>query len=129
MFNWIRAKSFFLTTAREYRPLTTPRQCWEELRMVDSVRNDYMLVRIEPSFRDERSVPKEIDRLILSTRLKQYSLYPITEWPCRVYVIRIVDESILQTAQFTREQVEIIAWGTVFQTRKQAQNYASGGNQ
>jgi hypothetical protein len=97
--------------------------------MLDSVRNDYMLVRIKPSFCDERSSPKEIDRLILSTRLKPCSLYPITEWPCHVYVMRILDESILQTAQFTRQQVEIIAWGALFQTLKQAQNYASGGNQ
>ena len=129
MFNWFRPKSFFLTTAREYRPLTAPRQCWEQIRMLDSVRNDYMLVRIRPSFCDDSSSPKQTDRLILSTRLTPCSLYPVTEWPCHVYVIRILDESILQTAQFTRQQVEIIAWGTIFQTLKQAQNYASGGKQ
>ncbi len=96
--------------------------------MEDLTRNDYMLVSIDPAFRDERIGPLAIDRLILSTRFEPYSLYPISEWPSHVYVARVVDPSILKTQRFTKEQVELIAWGTLFQTLENARDFASNGS-
>lgn len=111
---------FVLSTAGEYFPLTAPHSCLEIDRMKDSVRDDYMLVRVEPAFRDDRIGPLELDQLILSTRLRPYSLYPITEWPVHVYVTRVVDPAILKTLNFTKEQVELIGWGMLFQTLEAA---------
>jgi hypothetical protein len=31
-----------------------------------------------------------------------------------------VDKAILKSREFTREQVELIAWGTLFRTREEA---------
>jgi hypothetical protein len=127
MFEGIRHNKFFLTAAGEYHPLTSPRECSEIRRLRDTIRDDYMLVRIEPSFRDERSSPMDIDRLVISTRLKPHSLYPITDWPCHVYVMRIVDDHLLEASSFTETQEEMIAWGTLFKTLAEAQRFALAG--
>jgi hypothetical protein len=93
--------------------------------MQDSIRNDYMLIQIEPSFTDERLASEQIDRLIISTRFKPYSLYPITQWPCHVYVARVADPSVFQALRFIKEQVHLIAWGALFQKFEQARSFAA----
>lgn len=115
---------FFLSTAREYVPLAVPHACFELGRMTDSLRDDYMLVRVEPSFRDEQIGHVEVDRLILSTRLKPHSLYPIKEWPAHVYVARVIEPTILKRLEFTKTDVELIAWGTLFRTLEDARVFA-----
>jgi hypothetical protein len=93
--------------------------------MQDSLHDDYMLVGIEPSFRDDRNGVIQIDMLILSTRLIPFSLYPIISWPVHVYVARVVEPEILQTLKFTKDDVRLIAWGALFQTLEDAQAFAS----
>jgi hypothetical protein len=92
--------------------------------MKDLFRDDCMLVRLERPFRDERIGPEEMDRLILSTRLRPYSLYPITSWPAHVYVTRVVEPAILKTLTFTKEEVQLIGWGAIFETLKDAKAFA-----
>ena len=119
-----RKRHFFLSTAGEYQPLAEPHACWELDRMRDSLRDDYMLVRIEPPFRDERIGPEDLDTLILSTRLRPHSLYPITSWPVHVYVTRVVEPAILKALRFKKEEVQLLAWGAIFETLKDAEEVA-----
>jgi len=63
---------------------------------------------------------KDITQLIISTRFQGQTLYPITQWPVSVYVSRILDETILQTLSFKKNQVELIAWGMIFKTLEAA---------
>jgi hypothetical protein len=117
---------FFLSSAGEYRPLSQPRACWTKARLRDPVRDDYMLVEIEPVLLGQPFGlgGKDISRLILSTRHQGYTLYPVTEWPSHVYVARILDETVLQTLSFTKVQVELIAWALIFRTVEEAEAHA-----
>jgi hypothetical protein len=92
-------------------------------RLRDPVRDDYMLVEIEPVLIGQRFGlgNRDISRLILSTRVQGYTLFPITKWPSPVYVARILDETILQTFSFVKEQVELIAWATLYRTLEEAE--------
>ena len=117
---------FFLTSAGESTKLARPRACWIKGRLKDQMRDDHMLVEIEPplvgqsyGLRD-----KDIANLILSSRHKGFSLFPIKEWPCYVYIARILDDAIIETMSFTRGQVEIIAWGVIFHTLDEANVHA-----
>lgn len=85
-----------------------------------------MLVDIEPVLRGQSFGlgGQNISRLILSTRHQGYTLYPVTEWPSHVYVARILDESVLETLFFTKEQVELIAWAIIFRTMEEGTEYA-----
>jgi hypothetical protein len=85
-----------------------------------------MLVEIEPTLLGQPFGlgDRNVSRLILSARHQGYTLYPITEWPSHVYVSRILDETILETLVFTKEQVELIAWAMIFRTMEEAEAHA-----
>ncbi len=115
-----------MSTAGEYEPLATPRACWEIARLKDKVRDHHMLVEIEPGLDGQRFGlgADDITQLIISARLNGKTLYPISAWPFFVYVARILDKTVMESRAFTREQVELIAWGTLFRTREEAVDHA-----
>lgn len=116
---------FFLTSAGESQELARTRACWIKSRLKDRVRDDHMLVEIKPPLIGQlyRLGGENITNLILSARHKGSSLFPIKEWPCHVYIARILDGAIIKTMSFTRDQVEIIAWGVIFRTLDEANAY------
>ena len=113
---------FYLTTAGESENLAVPRVCWVKGRLKDHVRDDYMLIRIEPSLVGQGFGlgDKDIFDLIISTRFEGVSLFPITEWPSHVYVARMLDEEIVKTLVIRRDQIELVAWGMLFKTLAEA---------
>jgi hypothetical protein len=119
--------SFFLHAKGEYDELADPRPCWEIRRLRDDVRDDYMLVRVEPPLVGQRFGlgPKNVDQLILASRVAGYTLYPISSWPCPVYVWRLRhDDGVSATGSFSSAQVELIAWGLIFDTIDKARRDA-----
>ena len=113
---------FYLTTAGEYKLLSKPRACWFVRRLRDVNRDDYMLVRIDPPLIGQPFGlgATDITTLVLSTRHLGFSLYPVNGWPTNVYVARIVDPRVLDAESFTHEQVELIAWGEIFNDLEKA---------
>lgn len=85
-----------------------------------------MLIDIEPELTGQSlgRGAADITRLIISAFFQETTLYPVSEWPFHVYVARIVDDTVLESHTFTREQVELIAWGTLFRTREEASELA-----
>ena len=117
---------FYLTTAGEYRLLSKPRVCRFVKRLRDVNRDDYMLVEIDPPLIGQSFGlgGTDITNLLLSTRHKGYTLYPVKEWPTHVYVARITDPKVFESESFTRDQVELIAWGAVFNDLEKATEWA-----
>jgi hypothetical protein len=117
---------FFLSAAGENEELASPRACWVKDRLKDRVRDDHMLVEIAPPLTGQRYGlgGNDIANLILSARYEGSSLFPINEWPCHVYIARILDETITKTLSITTDQVEIIAWGMIFRTLDEANAHA-----
>jgi hypothetical protein len=81
-----------------------------------------MLVRISPSIAGQKYGlgGLDIECLILSARLAGMTLYPISEWPCHVYVMRIVNQSVLKSLSFGKDDVEMISWATLHKTADDA---------
>lgn len=121
-----RLPDFYMSTAGEYEPLAAPRACWQRMRLRDDARNDHMLIDIDPPLDGQRfgMGATDITQLIISARHQGQTLYPISEWPFFVYVTRIVDRAIIESRSFTREQVELIAWGGLFRTCEGASDHA-----
>jgi len=108
---------FFVSAAGEVTgDLATPRACWVKGRMRDDVRDDHMLIEIAPPIIGQAYGlgGQDITKLVLSARYQDDTLFPIKEWPCHVYVARIIDESLTNTLTFTKGHVEVIAWGMIF---------------
>lgn len=117
---------FFMSTAGEYEALAAPRGCWQKARLRDEARDDHMLIEIEPTLDGQRFGlgAKDVTSLIISARHHGQTLFPISEWPSFVYVARVLDDTVLSSASFTRKQVELIAWGTLFRTLEEATDHA-----
>ncbi|HOW80661.1 MAG TPA: hypothetical protein PK406_14545 [Verrucomicrobiota bacterium] len=116
-----------MTTVGEFSELAAPRACFVKGRLHNSTRNDYALVEIEPPLSGQGFgiLGQDIICLLLSTKIKGETLFPIQQWPSPVYVARILDESILETLSFKANQVEVIAWGFVYPSFEEAANAAS----
>ena len=89
-----------------------------------------MLVRIDPSIPGQKYGlgASRIDRLILSARLAGESLYPVRAWPCHVYVMRVVNDAVLESLYLDTGNVEMISWGTLHKTREEAARAAWPGS-
>jgi hypothetical protein len=116
---------FFLdpTDGGNQRDLGSPeaevRACWVQGRLRNSGRDDFALVLIEPPLIGQPYGlgDRDIDRVLLATRHAGRTLFPVTEWPALVYVIRVLDESILEAKTFSSDQVQVIRWGVLHKDR------------
>ena len=113
---------FFLTTAGEYKLLSKPRACRFIRRLRDVNRDDYMLVKIDPPLIGQSFGlgGDDVAELLLSTRHQGFSLFPAHQGPMEVYVARVVDPAVLTGESFTRDQVQLIAWGTIYSDLEKA---------
>jgi hypothetical protein len=113
---------FYLSTAGEYEPLAVPRACWNISRLRDGVRDDWMLVAIAPALEDQRFGlgATDVQHLIIGTKIQGQTLFPVSQWPAYVYVARVLDDAVLRGREFTRHQVELIAWGALYRERDEA---------
>ncbi len=59
---------------------------------------------------------RDITDLVISARYRGSTLFPVSEWPCHVYIARIRDPLIATTLTFTDGQVELIGWGMIFRS-------------
>lgn len=115
---------FFLSAAGESTELAKPRECWEISRMRIAGRDDYMLISMEPPYRQPFGIGyRDIFKLIIATRFKGYSLYPITSWPCHVSVFVTADQNIADGAEVRPDQVRNVAWAMLFQTQAEAETH------
>lgn len=116
------APDFYLSAAGEFEPLSEPRACWTMGRLSDLQRDDYMLVAIDPPLLGQEFGlgDKDITLLIVSTRHKGQTLFPISEFPSYVYVARMLSDGIVDSKRFTADQVEYIAKATLYQSFDEA---------
>jgi len=114
--------TFFLHAKGEYEELSYPRPCWTVARLTSSVRDDYMLVRIDPPLVGQRFGLGEEDLhyLVLASRLQGDTLFPVSCWPCPVYVMRLLADGPIAAGSLLDSQIELITIGLVFRTLDEA---------
>ena len=90
---------FCLSTAGENEELAAPRACWVRGRLKDQIHDGHMLIEIKPLLIGQRYGLgcKDVSNLILSSRQDGFSLFPVHEWPCHVYIARILDDAVTKT--------------------------------
>jgi hypothetical protein len=99
-----------------------PRACWCKRRLRDKARDDWMLVAIEPPVIGQPYGLGEEDiyHLLLATRLQGQGLFPVSQWPASVYVVRLLNKSVLQQEEFDNAQTQLIDWGVLHRTFEDA---------
>jgi hypothetical protein len=99
-----------------------PRACWRKARLRDPYRDDWMLVAIEPPVIGQPYGlgDEDIYHLLLATRHQGQGLFPVSQWPAHVYVVRLLNKSILDQQEFDNPQTQLIDWGVLHRTYEDA---------
>lgn len=99
-----------------------PRACWFKRRLRDKFRDDWMLVAIEPPLIGQSYGLGETDIyfLMLATRHRGHTLFPVSEWPAHVYVLRIIDSAVIERDEFDNSETELIEWGVLHKNYEDA---------
>jgi hypothetical protein len=112
---------FFLASSEGYR-LEGPRSCKRIKRVRSDTRDDLLLVRVEPPLIGQPYGlgGRDIDTLLIATRHKGDSLFPIKEWPVFVHVARPLIENPVEREQIHDNEFESIAWAELYATEAAA---------
>jgi len=112
---------FFLVSGEGYR-LEEPRSCKRIKRVRSDNRDDLLLVRVEPPLIGQPYGlgGRDIDTLLIATRHKGDSLFPIREWPVFVHVARLLIENPVEREQIHDNEFESIAWAELYATEAAA---------
>lgn len=96
--------------------LALTRKCRVLGRLKDDFRDDYMLVSIDPPVigQEYGLGDQDITKLVISTRSQGETLFPISAWPCRVYISRILNEQAVENGLLKQNDIELIVWGNIF---------------
>jgi hypothetical protein len=112
---------FFLASSESYR-LQEPRSCKCIKRVRSDHRDDLLLVKVDPPIIGQPYGlgGRDIDTLLIATRHKGASLFPIKEWPVFVHVARLLIESPEQREQIHDNEFQSIAWAELYRTEQDA---------
>jgi hypothetical protein len=99
-----------------------PRACWFKSRLRDAGRDDCMLVAIDPPVIGQPYGlgGEDIYYLLLASKWQGRTLWPISEWPFPVYVLRPLRKSILHDSEVDHTQMQLIEWGLLHRSYEDA---------
>jgi len=115
------APDFDLASTESYE-MEEPRQCWRVRRMETEKRDDLLLVKIDPPLIGQKYGlgARDPDLVLIATRHRDESLFPIATWPVYVHVALplIADRQVHD--KLKDSQIQSIAWATLYQTADDA---------
>ena len=108
----------------ESNVLNRVRKCFTIKRFLTEGRDDYLFIQISPSLnaREYSIADDQISKLIIATRDKGISLFPIIKWPVRVYIIRVLIENPEERDVLKDDELELIDWAELYETEESAQS-------
>lgn len=112
---------FYLASTEGYG-FRTPRRCWRIRRLSAPERNDLLLIRIDPPLIGQKYGlgNQDIDCVIIATRHKESSLFPITVWPVYIHVARLLIDLPDDKSELLATEFESIGWAELYETEKNA---------
>lgn len=111
---------FYITSSEGYLP--TVHKCFslKRLRLIN--RDDLLLIRIEPSLlgRSYDLPTEEMDKIVIASRQRGMTLFPITKWPTMVYVLALLIKDPENIEELKENECKLIAWAEIYQTELDA---------
>lgn len=112
----------FYMTSSENHDLKPLRKCYKVKRIPVQGRDDYLLIRIDPSleFYMQSVVDNSDSMVVIAARHKGVSLFPIKKWPVSVYVLRIKVKDPEHRNSFQDHELELFGWADLFPSALEA---------
>lgn len=102
-------KPEFYLSSSESTHFHDVRACYLQGLVTDDIRDDYLLVRIEPAVRDPET-GEYVEHVLLCGRYEHFKV--VTKEEC-VYILKILSPTVLSTYRCDKTQVKLIALGEV----------------
>ena len=101
-----------------------PRSCWRIKRLATHERKDLLLVKIDPPLPGIKYgvEGRNIELVLIATRHRDGSLFPVTRWPVYVHVARplIPDEDLELRDELGEDEFRSMAWAELYRTEEDA---------
>ena len=116
------APDFYLAST-DSEVLEEPRRCWRIKRVATGHRDNLLMTRIDPpipplKYWDNLS----INLVLLATRHRGASLFPINEWPVYVHVARPLVDNPESRDRFLEGEFASMLWGELYRTGARRSN-------
>ena len=85
------------------------RECYLDGLVTGETRNDYLLVRIQPTVKDPET-GEELDHVLLTGRYEHFTA--VTKNEC-VYIMKILSPAVFDQRRCDKTQIKLVAWGEV----------------
>ncbi|HEX8596908.1 MAG TPA: hypothetical protein VF952_00120 [Chloroflexia bacterium] len=104
-----------------------PRKCWRIKRLKGDVRDDYLLIRIDPPIIGQPFGlgGEDIHMVVVATKDRTASLFPIRRWPVYVFVIRLLVDEPESRDVVHDEELELVVWGELYGTEEDVRKAAT----
>lgn len=107
---------FYMFSSDSYSLADQPRSCFKRKSLYGSLVDGYILCDIDPVLIGQSYGlgARDIDQVIIASRLEGMSLFPIGEWPTYVYVFRPLIKNIELKTFIEQTDIELIAWAEIY---------------
>ncbi len=120
------ATNLFLSSADQRGDWASVRRCAVIGKITDDKGRDYLWVRVDPPVIGQPYGlgSREISDLLLLPHYEGTSLFPISGFPLPVYIYRALDEGLFKGLHDSSNELQLAAWGEIYQTKEQAEKSA-----
>jgi len=113
-----RTPDFYMTSSEDSR-LRHMRKCFSIKRFHALKRDDYLLIEITPPLSGDAYGIEgvQLNELLIATRHRGVSLFPIKKWPVDVYVLRILIENPREREVIRENDIVLIGWAELYNSQ------------
>ncbi|HZT42183.1 MAG TPA: hypothetical protein VFA07_08335 [Chthonomonadaceae bacterium] len=112
-----RPPDFYLASSEGYG-IEDSRKAWRIKRLQSDFRDDLLLIEIDPPLIGQHYGlgEQDVHQVIVATRHKGASLFPISAWPVYVYVLLPLIANVEERDKIYHSEYQNIAWAELYPT-------------
>lgn len=111
-----KLKPDFFMASGDSHSFRGPFNCWIMGTLTGDLRNDYVLVKIEPPAIDYRT-KEMLDHIIIAGR---HTPTALNKLPLSIYIAKIKDLTLFATRHCTAANIEVVTSGDIFSSLEDA---------
>ena len=102
--------------------LQSPRRCWRVKRMTNPVRDDLLVIRVDPPVPGGPFGLPDMDFVIVASRLESGSLFPINTFPAEPLPVHVARPPVdwRNRTNLTKGELESLYWAELYPSEAEA---------
>jgi hypothetical protein len=115
----VQRPDFYLISKEGYT-VRGPVACFKRKKIMGINPGGYLLCDIQPGIVGQQYGlgSKDITQVLFVCRQAGFTLFPISEWPTSVYVVRALIDKIETVNYINESDIELMWWGSLYKNKK-----------